>query len=228
MKIRARDDFNPNRWKYISLFFFFVPSSPVTKFSTMMLFNLCRARPSGIRRQFLLKVSQLVSAGVHSRNIRSWILNSDYTCLLAYVSPVWIRPTVNLGSDGSILTSSLACIQRNTTTRSSYTLFIDLPLILLTAILSLPLLAIAICKRMSKVKALIHIRVRSHNACWRFEEGVHYCGMTKLTCGHRLSICVAAIRTNFTPSSLLEMEQARLATCMKRAKKRRRSVTWEA
>lgn len=33
-----------------------------------------------------------------------------------------------------------------------------------------------------------------------------------LTCGHKLSIWVAAIRTNFTPSSLLEMEQARLAT----------------
>lgn len=36
--------------------------------------------------------------------------------------------------------------------------------------------------------------------------------MSPLTCGHRLSIWVAAIRTNFTPSSLLEMEQARLAT----------------
>lgn len=36
-----------------------------------------------------------------------------------------------------------------------------------------------------------------------------------LTCGHRLSIWVAAILTNFTPSSLLEMEQAKLATCLK-------------
>lgn len=34
----------------------------------------------------------------------------------------------------------------------------------------------------------------------------------RLTWGHRLSIWVAAIRTNFTPSSLLEMEQAKLAT----------------
>lgn len=33
-----------------------------------------------------------------------------------------------------------------------------------------------------------------------------------LTCGHKLSIWVAAIRTNLTPSSLLEMEHARLAT----------------
>lgn len=36
----------------------------------------------------------------------------------------------------------------------------------------------------------------------------------RLTWGHRLSIWVAAIRTNFTPSSLLEMEQAKLATCI--------------
>lgn len=36
----------------------------------------------------------------------------------------------------------------------------------------------------------------------------------KLTWGHRLSIWVAAIRTNFTPSSLLEIEQAKLATWM--------------
>lgn len=40
-----------------------------------------------------------------------------------------------------------------------------------------------------------------------------------LTCGHRLSIWVAAIRTNFTPSSLLEMEQARLATWKKVSRK---------
>lgn len=36
----------------------------------------------------------------------------------------------------------------------------------------------------------------------------------RLTWGHKLSIWVAAIRTNFTPSSLLEMEQAKLATCI--------------
>lgn len=45
-----------------------------------------------------------------------------------------------------------------------------------------------------------------------------------LTCGHRLSIWVAAIRTNFTPSSLLEMEQAKLATWTKASKKKRE--TW--
>lgn len=38
----------------------------------------------------------------------------------------------------------------------------------------------------------------------------------RVTWGHRLSIWVAAIRTNFTPSSLLEMEQAKLATCIGR------------
>lgn len=41
-----------------------------------------------------------------------------------------------------------------------------------------------------------------------------------LTCGHRLSIWVAAIRTNFTPSSLLEMEQARLATWKNRKREK--------
>ena len=34
-----------------------------------------------------------------------------------------------------------------------------------------------------------------------------------MTCGQRLSIWSAAILTSFTPSSLLDMEHARLATC---------------
>lgn len=40
------------------------------------------------------------------------------------------------------------------------------------------------------------------------------------TCGHRLSIWVAAIRTNFTPSSLLEIEHARFATWKRNPTKR--------
>lgn len=40
----------------------------------------------------------------------------------------------------------------------------------------------------------------------------HLLAQILLTCGHKLSICVAAIRTNFTPSSLFEIEQARFAT----------------
>lgn len=47
-----------------------------------------------------------------------------------------------------------------------------------------------------------------------------------LTCGHKLSIWVAAIRTSFTPSSLLEMEQARLATWKKKTAEKKGITSW--
>jgi hypothetical protein len=40
----------------------------------------------------------------------------------------------------------------------------------------------------------------------------------RFTCGHKASISAAAMRTIFTPSSLLDIEQARLATCHKHRK----------
>lgn len=137
---------------------------------------------------------------------------------------MWIRPTTNLGNNGSILTSSFACILWNSTTRSTYTLFIALPPILPTV--SLSFLAIPISKNTLKIHSLrgnleelIITKTFLLVLVWR----VPFYGMKVLfqvlTCGHKLSIWVAAIRTNFTPSSLLEMEQARLATWNEQTKK---------
>lgn len=45
--------------------------------------------------------------------------------------------------------------------------------------------------------------------------------MCFITWGHRASSWLADMRTNFTPSSLFEMEQAKLATCVRKGKKQR-------
>lgn len=48
--------------------------------------------------------------------------------------------------------------------------------------------------------------------------------MPFLTWGHRASSWLADMRTNFTPSSLLEMEQAKLATCVRGGRKQNKTV----
>lgn len=67
-----------------------------------------------------------------------WILNlkvslpSPSLLCTTVLGHEWVGPTVNLGNNRSILTSSFACILWNSTTRSTYTLFIALPHILPT------------------------------------------------------------------------------------------------
>lgn len=67
-----------------------------------------------------------------------WILNlkvslpSPSLLRTTVLGHEWVGPTVNLGNNRSILTSSFACILWNSTTRSTYTLFIVLPHILPT------------------------------------------------------------------------------------------------
>lgn len=54
--------------------------------------------------------------------------------------------------------------------------------------------------------------------------GYILCARVFLTWGHRASSWLADMRTNFTPSSLFEMEQAKLATCVRGGRKQNTTV----